>query len=71
MSWKKRLANLASVKSLVTLALGAAFLTLAVRGDIDSATVMSVFMVALHSLFNKKDAPKEGGTDDGRLDDGP
>ena len=44
---KKRVTNLLSVKSLVTLALTAVFAVLALRGAVDSGDFLTVFLMVI------------------------
>lgn len=48
---KKRLANLISVKSIVTIALTAGFLVLALRGDITGSDFLTIFLMVISFYF--------------------
>ena len=48
---KKRVTNLLSVKSLVTLALTAVFAVLALRGAVDSGDFLTVFLMVISFYF--------------------
>lgn len=51
---KKRLANLISVKSIVTVALTAVFAVLALRGDVSSSDLMTVFLMVISFYFGSQ-----------------
>jgi hypothetical protein len=56
--FKKRLANLLSIKSLVTLIVAAVFAVLALRGDITGDQFLTVFTVIIGFYFGTQ-ATKE------------
>ena len=51
---KKRLANLISVKSIVTIALTAVFGVLALRGEITSQDFMTIFLIVISFYFGSQ-----------------
>lgn len=60
---KKRLANLASVKSLVTLALTAVFSVLALRGDVTGQDFLTIFLMVISFYFGTQSQKTEGKKD--------
>ena len=51
---KKRLANLISVKSLVTVALTAVFAVLALRGDVSGNDFLTIFLMVISFYFGSQ-----------------
>ena len=62
--WKQVLQNLCKVKSIVTLMLTAAFITMALRGDVAAKDFYSVMVMVLTFYFGYQSAKTEeqGGT---------
>ena len=67
---KKRVTNLLSVKSLVTLALTAVFAVLALRGAVDSGDFLTVFLMVISFYFGTQSQKLQdsigGGNGDGQ-----
>ena len=59
----RRIANLLSVKSIVTLVATAVFAVLSVNGNISSDQFMTVFSVVIAFYFGTQLERKAGGTD--------
>jgi len=57
---KKRLANLLTIKSLVTLILTVVFAVLALRGGISADQLLTVFTVVIGFYFGTQHAKAEG-----------
>ena len=57
---KKRLANLLSIKSLVTLIATVVFAVLALRGDLNGDQFLTVFTVIVAFYFGTQHAKAEG-----------
>ena len=66
---KKRLSNLLSVKSIVTLALTAVFAVLSLRGTVDSGDFLTVSLMVISFYFGTQaergQTAGEGGRGDG------
>lgn len=60
----KRLSNLLSVKSIVTIVATAVFAVLSARGDITSKDFMSIFIMIIGFYFGSQSQKAEGTTDD-------
>jgi threonine/homoserine efflux transporter RhtA len=58
---KKRLANLLTIKSLVTLTAAAVFGVLALRGDLSGDQFLTVFSVIVAFYFGTQSQKKEDG----------
>lgn len=59
MDLKKRLANLLTVKSIVTVTLTAVFSALAMRGTISSTEIMTTFTVIIGFYFGTQRAKED------------
>ena len=57
---KKRLANLLTVKSIVTVALTAVFSVLALRGTISGSEFLTIFTVLIGFYFGTQRAKEDG-----------
>lgn len=57
---KKRLANLLTVKSIVTVALTAVFSVLALRGTISGSEFLTIFTVVIGFYFGTQRAKEDG-----------
>lgn len=57
----KRLSNLLTIKSLVTLALTAVFAVLTVKGEVSADQFLTVFTVVIAFYFGTQTAKSEGG----------
>ena len=57
---KKRLANLLTVKSIVTVALTAVFSVLALRGAISGSEFLTIFTVVIGFYFGTQRAKEDG-----------
>ena len=60
MDLKKRLANLLTVKSIVTVALTAVFSVLALRGTISGSEFLTIFTVVIGFYFGTQRAKEDG-----------
>lgn len=58
---KKRLANLLTIKSLVTLTTAVVFAVLALRGDLSGDQFLTVFTVIVAFYFGTQSQKKEDG----------
>ena len=73
---KKRLGNLLSVKSLVTLMLSVIFAVLSLRGDIGGKDFLTIFLMVITFYFGTQsqkaqdamDQATKGGSDNGNSD---
>lgn len=59
----KRAAKLLSVKSIVTIALTAVGMVLALRGDITGQDFLSVFLMVISFYFGTQSQKPQGGAD--------
>ena len=57
---KKRLANLLTVKSIVTIVLTAIFAVLALRGDISGTEFLTIFTVVIGFYFGTQRVAEDG-----------
>nr|DAO79536.1 MAG TPA: hypothetical protein [Caudoviricetes sp.] len=57
---KKRLANLLTVKSIVTIVLTAIFAALALRGDISGTEFLTIFTVVIGFYFGTQRVAEDG-----------
>lgn len=67
----KRLANLVSVKSIVTIVLTAVFTVLALRGDVTGQDFLTIFLMVISFYFGTQsqkvqDAVDKDGADNGK-----
>lgn len=62
---KKRLANLISVKSIVTIALTAGFLVLSLRGDISGSDFLTIFLMVISFYFGTQSQKAQDAMDEG------
>lgn len=62
---KKRLANLISVKSIVTIALTAGFLVLSLRGDISGSDFLTIFLMVISFYFGTQSQKAQDAMDGG------
>ena len=62
---KKRVTNLLSVKSLVTLALTAVFAVLALRGAVDGGDFLTVFLMVISFYFGTQSEKPQDRTEGG------
>ena len=60
---KKRLGNLLSVKSLVTLSLTIVFAVLALRGDITGKDFLTIFLTVITFYFGTQSQKAQGAID--------
>ena len=66
---RQRLANLLTVKSLVTLTLTAVFAALALRGTVSGQDFLTIFLIVVSFYFGTQSQKLQdtlGGGDDGR-----
>lgn len=61
--WVKRFAKLLCVKSIVTIALTAVAMVLALRGDITGQDFLSVFLMVISFYFGTQSQKPQGGAD--------
>lgn len=60
---KKRLANLISVKSIVTVILTAVFTVLALRGDVTGQDFMTIFLMVISFYFGTQSQKMQDAVD--------